>query len=166
MDFNYLEKEYIMKLAKYNPKYDNLINDYYLPEDQLYYSAMPSEAVEISRNNNDRHTILGLDDSELVTFFILHENDAVQPYSNQPNDILLRSFSTNYKHQGKGYARKTLELLPDFMKEHIPYIDGIVLGVNVKNTAAQGLYKKCGYVDEGNRVMGSKGEMIVMKYYL
>lgn len=52
------------------------------------------------------------------------------------------------------------------MREHIPHIDGIVLGVNVKNTAAQGLYKKCGYVDTDNRVMGSKGEMIVMKYYL
>lgn len=155
-----------MELIKYNLKYDDLIDDYYLPEEQLYYSAMPLEAVEISKNNNDRHTLLGMDDGELVTFFILHENKAVQPYSNQPNDILLRSFSTNYKHQGKGYARKTLELLPDFMKEYLPHINAIVLGVNVKNTAGQSLYKKCGYVDEGNRVMGSKGEMVVMKYYL
>lgn len=155
-----------MKLIHYTPQYDNLINNYYLPEEQLYYSALPLEAVEISKNNNDRHTILGMDDGELVTFFVLHENDAVQHYSDQPNDILLRSFSTNHIHQGKGYARKTLELLPQFMREHIPHIDGIVLGVNVKNTAAQGLYKKCGYVDTDNRVMGSKGEMIVMKYYL
>lgn len=155
-----------MELVKYNSQYDNLIEEYYLPAEQLYYSAMPAEAVEISKNNNDRHTILGMDDGELVTFFILHENEAVQPYSDQPNDILLRSFSTNHIHQGKGYARKTLELLPQFMREHIPHIDGIVLGVNVKNTAAQGLYKKCGYVDTDNRVMGSKGEMIVMKYYL
>lgn len=155
-----------MELVKYNSKYDSLINDYYLPEEQLYYSAMPAEAVELSKNNNDRHTLLGMDDGELVTFFILHENEAVQPYSDQPTDILLRSFSTNYKHQGKGYAEKTLELLPGFMKQYLPHIDAIVLGVNVKNTAGQNLYKKCGYVDEGNRVMGSKGEMIVMKYYL
>ena len=155
-----------MELVKYNSQYDSLINDYYLLEEQLYYSAMPADAVAISKNNNDRHAILGLDNNELVTFFILHENEAVQPYSNQPNDILLRSFSTNHIHQGKGYARKTLELLPEFMKEHIPHIDGIVLGVNVKNTVALSLYKKCGYVDEGDRVMGNKGEMIVMKYYL
>lgn len=155
-----------MELIHYTPQYDNLINNYYLPEEQLYYSALPLEAVEISKNNNDRHTILGMDDGELVTFFILHENEAVQPYSDQPNDILLRSFSTNYKHQGKGYAKKTLELLPDFMKEYLPHIEGIVLGVNVKNTAGQSLYKKCSYLDEGNRVMGGKGEMIVMKYYL
>lgn len=155
-----------MELVKYNSQYDNLINDYYLPEEQLYYSAMPAEAVEISKKNNDRHTILGMDDGELVTFFILHENEAVKSFSNNPNDILLRSFSTNHKHQGKAYARKTLELLPEFMKAHLPHIEGIVLGVNVKNTAGQSLYKKCGYVDEGNRVMGSKGEMIVMKYYL
>ena len=155
-----------MELVKYKPQYDHLINDYYLPAEQLYYSAMPAEAVEISKNNNDRHTILGMDDGELVTFFILHENEAVQPYSDQTNDILVRSFSTNYKHQGKGYAKKTLELLPDFMKEFLPHIDAIVLGVNVKNTAGQSLYKKCSYLDEGNRVMGGKGEMIVMKYYL
>lgn len=155
-----------MELVKYNAQYDNLINDYYLPEKQVYYSAMPAEAVEISKNNNDRHTILGMDDGELVTFFILHENEAVKPYSDNPNDILLRSFSTNFKHQGKGYARETLELLPQFMKGNLPYIEAVVLGVNVKNTAAQALYKKCGYVDEGNCVMGSKGEMIVMKYYL
>lgn len=155
-----------MELVKYKPQYDHLINDYYLPAEQLYYSALPLEAVEISKNNNDRHTILGMDDGELVTFFVLEENEAVKPFSNNPKDILLRSFSTNHKHQGKGYARKTLELLPDFMKESLPHIEGIVLGVNVKNTAAQGLYKKCGYVDTDNRVMGSKGEMIVMKYYL
>lgn len=155
-----------MKLVNYDPEYENLINDYYLPEEQLYYSAMPAEAVEISKNNKDRHTILGMDDGELVTFFILHENEAVKPFSNNSNDILLRSFSTNHKHQGKGYAKKTLELLPEFMMAHLPHIEGIVLGVNVKNTAGQSLYKKCGYVDEDNRVMGSKGEMIVMKYYL
>lgn len=155
-----------MELVKYNPEYDNLISDYYLPKEQVYYSAMPADAVIISKDNNDRHTLLGMDDGKLVTFFILQENEVVQPYSAQPTDILLRSFSANYKHQGKGYALKTLELLPDFMSEHIPHIDGIVLGVNVKNTAGQSLYKKCGYIDEGRRVMGSKGEMIVMKYYL
>lgn len=97
-----------MELVNYQPQYDKLINDYYLPEEQLYYSAMPAEAVEISKKNNDRHTILGMDDNELVTFFILHENEAVQPFSNISNDILLCSFSTNHKHQGQGYAKKLL----------------------------------------------------------
>lgn len=38
-----------MELVNYQPQYDKLINDYYLPEEQLYYSAMPAEAVEISK---------------------------------------------------------------------------------------------------------------------
>lgn len=64
-----------MELIKHNLKYNHLIDDYYLPDEQFYYSAMPLEAVEISKNNNDRHTLLGMDDGELVTFFILHENE-------------------------------------------------------------------------------------------
>lgn len=43
-----------MELIHYTPQYDNLINNYYLPEEQLYYSALPLEAVEISKNNSDR----------------------------------------------------------------------------------------------------------------
>jgi len=92
--------------------------------------------------------------------------DSAKIFSADDRDILLRSFSTNYENQGKGYARKALELTPDYIRKNLPHINGIVLGVNKKNVAAQKLYEKCGFIDEGNRVMGSKGEMIVMKYYL
>ena len=155
-----------MELHQYNPKWTDLLEDYYLPDGQLYYSATPKEAIEISKGNQDRHDILGLDNGELVVFFVLHENEGASPYTDQENSILIRSFSTNYKHQGKGYAKESLKQLPAFVKTHLPHIENIVLAVNVNNTAAQHLYKKCGYKNEGVRVDGSKGELIVMSYRL
>lgn len=155
-----------MELYLYHPKFNDLIQNYYLPEEQLYYSATPKESIEMSKGDKDRFPVLGIDNNELVVFFILHENDGVRPYSSKENAILLRSFSTNYKHQGQGYAKQSLQQLPDFIRVHLPHIDTIILAVNVNNTAAQSLYKKCGYIDEGVRVEGEKGELIVMNYYL
>lgn len=155
-----------MNLKTYQKDLDYLLEDYYLPEEQKQYSAMPRIAVEISETNSKRHSMMGIDENRLVTFFILEEGEAVKTFSKNDRDILLRSFSTNYKDQGKGYARRALELTPDYIRENLPHINGIVLGVNKVNIPAQKLYEKCGFIDEGNRVMGPKGEMKVMKYYL
>ncbi|MGF6952299.1 RimJ/RimL family protein N-acetyltransferase [Neobacillus sp. B4I6] len=56
--------------------------------------------------------------------------------------------------------------LPFFVKEHFIETNEIVLAVNLQNTVAQGLYKKCGFIDEGERRMGNKGELIIMSYHL
>lgn len=47
--------------------------------------------------------------------------------------MLLRGSSTDFYHQGKGYAKKSLMLLPGFIHNECSYIDEIVLAVNVKN---------------------------------
>lgn len=57
-------------------------------------------------------------------------------------------------------------LLPEVSKEQFQHINEIVLAVNVKNQVAQTLYKKWGFIDEGVRKMGKKGELIIMSYYL
>ncbi len=93
-------------------------------------------------------------------------NEGVKPYSENPKAMLLRAFSTDLHHQGKGYAKESLMLLPEFVRAKFPDFNNIVLAVNVKNTAAQSLYKKCGYLDEGIRKMGRKGELVIMNYYL
>ena len=72
----------------------------------------------------------------LVTFFVLHKKEGVRPYSKNPNAILLRTFSTDFRYQGKGYALKTLLLQPEFVKENFKDINEIVLAVNLKNEAA------------------------------
>lgn len=155
-----------MELFEYEVRYKKIIENYALSEEQLQFTGNPKECVELSEADENRHSILAIENNELVTFFVLHENKGVKPYSENPNAMLLRSFSTDYNYQGKGYAKQSLILLPGFVRKEYPHINEIVLAVNVKNIAAQSLYKKCGYIDEGMRKMGKKGELIIMSYYL
>ncbi|QTD42122.1 GNAT family N-acetyltransferase [Sporosarcina sp. Te-1] len=151
-----------MYLVEYEDHYREKIDSYYLSDEQLQYTGIPSKAVELARLDLDRHAVLAIKNNDLLTFFVLHENEGVKPYSENRKAILLRTFSTDFRHQGKGYAKQSLLLLPQFIRTQFPHINEIVLAVNVKNTAAQALYKKCGYKDEGIRKMGKKGELIIM----
>ena len=155
-----------MELNIYTDQHNELIEDYKLTEDQLRFTASPKECIELSNKDADRSSILVIEQEQIVTFFVLHKNEGVKPYSQNHNAILLRAFSTDARQQGKGYAKKALQLLPQFVKNNFSGIDEIVLAVNVANVAAQSLYKKCGFVDEGVRTMGEKGELIIMSYYL
>ncbi|MDQ0271590.1 GNAT family N-acetyltransferase [Cytobacillus purgationiresistens] len=154
-----------MHLSFYKPHYFAAVNNYHLTEEQLRFTGTPNDAILKSNEGSDRYPILAVEEEKLVTFFVLHRREGVKPYSNNNCAILIRAFSTDSHEQGKGYATKSLKLLPAFIMEHFLDINEIVLAVNVKNTAAQALYEKCGYIDEGVRVMGSKGELIVMSYH-
>ncbi|UED82405.1 GNAT family N-acetyltransferase [Lysinibacillus sp. CD3-6] len=155
-----------MQLYIFEDNFMQLIEQYQLTEEQLKFTGTPQKCLELAKADANRHSILAIDEGKLVVFFVLHRNEGVKPYSNNENAILIRAFSTDNRYQGKGYAKKALMLLPEFVKEHFSGINEIVLAVNVKNEAAQGLYKKCGYIDKGERVMGIKGELIVMSYEL
>lgn len=155
-----------MKLFEYEKRFENDVKNYNLSKEQLRFTGTPLESVESSEKDSDRHSILAIKNNEFVTFFVLHKNEGVKPYSENPKAMLLRAFSTDLHHQGKGYAKESLMLLPEFVRAKFPDFNNIVLAVNVKNTAAQSLYKKCGYLDEGIRKMGRKGELVIMNYYL
>lgn len=155
-----------MELCIYTDQHVELIENYRLNQEQLRFTGIPKECVESSEKDTDRNSILAIDKGRLVTFFVLHRNEGVKPYSQNSRAILLRAFSTDAREQGKGYAKKALQLLPELVKSKFPTINEIVLAVNIANKAAQSLYKKCGFIDEGVRTMGPKGELIVMSYYL
>lgn len=155
-----------MNLVRYERNFKDKIDNYNLSEEQLQYTGTPSNAIELVNIDSNRHAILAINNNNLVSFFVLHENEGVKPYSENANAILLRTFSTDYRHQGKSYAKHSLLLLPKFVKEHFQHINEIVLAVNVNNLAAQTLYEKCGFIDAGIRKMGKKGELIIMSYYL
>ncbi|MEH7389207.1 GNAT family N-acetyltransferase [Bacillus sp. JJ1474] len=155
-----------MELHFYNDRFKDSIEQYTLSEEQLSFTGTPKECNELSNIDPERYSILGIEGEQLVTFFVLHKNEGVKPYSNNKNALLLRAFSTDFHHQGKGYARQSIKLLPEFVRSYFPEINEIILAVNLKNEVAQGLYKKNGFVDEGVRKMGRKGELIIMSYHL
>lgn len=155
-----------MQLMFYEDKAKNLVEQYTLTEEQLRYTKSPKESIALAKQDNSRHAILAMDCNKLVTFFVLHEKEGVTPYSSNEQALLIRSFSTDFYEQGKGYAKTALQLLPDFVRKHFPSINELVLGVNVPNRAAQELYKRCGFVDEGRQAMGLRNELKVMSYYM
>ena len=153
-----------MELQFYNLSYQPLIDSYQLVESQLQFTRHAKECVKLA--SNTRTPILALVDGKLVTYFDLHRKEGVEPYSPNPNAILVRAFSTDVREQGKGYAKQALTMLPRFVKQHFLHIDEIVLAVNVGNGVAQALYKKVGFIDYGERRQGPKGQLIVMSYLL
>ncbi|EKN71606.1 acetyltransferase, gnat family protein [Neobacillus bataviensis LMG 21833] len=155
-----------MQLNFYNEKFHNSLEQYSLTESQLRFTGTPREQIKLAQEDSDRHPVLAMEGDSLITFFVLHKQEGVKLYSENQHAILLRAFSTDSRHQGKGHASNVLTALPDFVKEHFDEINEIVLAVNLQNEAAQHLYKKSGYVDEGERRMGKKGELIIMSYYL
>ncbi|WP_332102993.1 GNAT family N-acetyltransferase [Sporolactobacillus terrae] len=90
-------------------------------------------------------------------FFVLHGWNGVKPYSQNRRALLLRAFSVNADFQGKGIASKALCVLDAFINVHFPATTEVILAVNHKNTIAQHVYEKVGYIDYGTRVMGKYG---------
>jgi RimJ/RimL family protein N-acetyltransferase len=72
----------------------------------------------------------------------------------------------NSTFQGKGIAKASLLALDAFVKKYFPSKKEIILAVNHKNTVAQHVYKKGGFIDKGIRVMGRKGELFIFNKYL
>ncbi|MFJ7666467.1 GNAT family N-acetyltransferase [Lysinibacillus sp. NPDC097195] len=155
-----------MRLKFYDKKDQASIVQYVLAEDQLRFTMAPQASIELAERDVNRHAILAMKDDRLVTFFVLHEKDGVKPYSQNEQALLIRAFSTTMQEQGKGYAKEALQLLPAFVKQYFPTINELVLGVNFSNIAAQALYKKCGFVDEGITAIGINDKLKVMTYYL
>ena len=155
-----------MRLKFYETCDAPLIERYAITTEQLSFTKSPKESIELAKLDRNRHAILVLAEDKLVSFFVLHEKDGVIPYSTNEAALLIRSFSTDYHEQGKGYAKAALQLLPEFVQTHFPHINELVLGVNVPNKSAQALYTKCGFVDEGRQVTGFNDELIVMSYYI
>ena len=103
-----------MELKFYNLTDQPLIDSYQLVESQLQFTGHAQECVQLA--SETRTPVLAIVEGKLVTYFDLHREEGVEPYSNNPNAILVRAFSTDVREQGKGYAKQALKLLPSFVR--------------------------------------------------
>lgn len=156
-----LNNNNMVALDFYKPQYRTLFENYFLPEEQMNYTSWPLEAIKKCEQEDDRHPIVILYNNEPAGFFVLHGWEGVKEYSDNKEAILLRAYSVNYDFQGKGIARRSLELLPLFVKENFPLKKEIILAVNANNKIAQLVYQKCRFEDKGIRAMGRKGELLI-----
>ncbi|MFD0048713.1 GNAT family N-acetyltransferase [Actinomycetes bacterium NPDC127524] len=152
----------VITLRFYNDSYRSEVEGFHLHRNQHQFTALPAEALQMCENDHERYPVMIMDGSIPAGFFVLHEKAGVKKYSKNQDSILLRAYSINTPHQGKGIAKASIKLLPSFIKENFPDKNEIVLAVNHSNHAAQHVYKTCGFEDRGNRVMGEKGEQFIM----
>ncbi len=101
-----------------------------------------------------------------VGFFLLHDTERVQTYTESAHALLLSIFSINHPFQGNGYAKAALRQLPAYVRQQFPKTQEVVLSVNLKNDAAFALYEKVGFSDTGRRITGPVGEQRIMSLAL
>jgi RimJ/RimL family protein N-acetyltransferase len=145
----------------YNEKYRSYFEDYYLTEEQARFTAHPFEALIACEKDPTRVPVIIFYGGIPAGFFVLHGWEGVKEYWDNKQAILLRGYSINTSFQGRGIAQKSMALLPEFVKTHFPERNEIILSVNHENALAQHVYKKSGFVDNGVRTMGRKGELYI-----
>ncbi|WP_055108311.1 GNAT family N-acetyltransferase [Paenibacillus ihumii] len=146
-----------VSLREYLPGDMEALERYELPEGQILFSALPKEVLSEAIQDSHRYPVVIVCGESLVGFFILHEGPAIAEFTPNPQAMLLRSFSIDYRHQGQGIAKQAMLQLPEFMKSRFPGRNEIVLAVNKRNKAAQTVYLAAGFRDEGRLIEGPIG---------
>ena len=150
----------------YHPNHISALSQFTLLPLQETFTAAPIQAIEMAKGDKQRYPMVILFNNTPVGFFVLHMGGGMSDYSTNPNGCLLRAFSINYKDQGKGYGRRGMDRLPQFIREHFPHVDEIVLAVNLRNVSAKAFYEKCGFIDKGLKKEGRIGLQYLLHYYL
>ncbi|NEW06586.1 GNAT family N-acetyltransferase [Paenibacillus sp. SYP-B3998] len=153
-----------ISLVFYEEEHQEALELFYLTDEQLQFTASPKAALDVAKSDKQRFPVVILSENVPVGFFVLHVGENIQPFTRNPNAILLRALSVNYEHQGNGYGKQVLRLLPSFVAMHFGEINEIVLAVNETNPIAKRLYEKMGYVDKGFRKEFDKGDQIILHY--
>ena len=142
--------------------YLDKINDYILPPEQHQFTSYPAEVLTQNIDLNEIVPVLIMEENHIVGFFCLHQGKRVTEVTDNKKALLLTSFSINYIHQKRGYAKQALLNIATFIHDHFEDINEVVLEVNMRNIPAQSLYKSCGFKDLGERRIGIKGEKMIL----
>ncbi|MED1510856.1 GNAT family N-acetyltransferase [Bacillus proteolyticus] len=152
-----------IQLVPYKEQYKERIESFSLPSEQVRFTANPGELLEKAKNDRTKNVVVILDFSGVpVGVFALQTGDRVQEFTENKDAILLTSFSINHNKQRKGYSKKSLTLLREFVKYYYPIKNEVILAVNEKNIPAQKLYEKVGFQDKGFRRMGPIGQQFIL----
>ncbi|PGE43793.1 GNAT family N-acetyltransferase [Bacillus toyonensis] len=152
-----------IQLVPYKETYKEIIQSFTLPSEQVQFTSDPGELLKKAKSDRTKNVIVILDYNGVpVGLFALQTGERVQEFTENEDALLLTSFSINYNKQRRGYAKKSLALLQDFVKLYFPIKNEVVLAVNEKNMPAQKLYEKVGFEDRDFRRMGPIGQQIIM----
>lgn len=112
----------------------------------------PVDAMKKNQFEEESYPVLILNKDELVGFFILQAGPQLSRYTSNKDALLLTNHSIDLYSQRKGFAKRSLQMLPDYVKKHFPAVTEIVLAVELDNLSAQILYLQSGFLDSKRRV--------------
>ncbi|MGX7418525.1 GNAT family N-acetyltransferase [Carnobacterium gallinarum] len=142
----------------------SLLEQYVLEDTQ--FTSLPMDAMTNSLYEIEKHPILILEKESLVGFFILQVGIGVNVYTEDQNAVLLRAYSIDDRFQGKGYGKRSLEILPAYIQEQFPMSKKVILAVNHGNISAQMLYLKADFYDTKRRIHGEKGTQFIFERFI
>lgn len=155
-----------MELLFQNGEHIQLLQNYQLSSAQLKNTMHPKDCILLANEDHNRNNIVVMDGDKCVAFFVLHIAEGVKPYSNNPNSILFRAFSVQQYLTDRGIGSFVMKQLPQFVRQHFPTADEIILCVNCLNERAIHVYEKMNYIKAEGTVEGRQGPMYVMHYPL
>ncbi|MDD2983890.1 MAG: GNAT family N-acetyltransferase [Crocinitomicaceae bacterium] len=137
---------------------------YQLNEEQAQFTTSIDDCINKRKDleDNDKSIIVIQLDETPIGFFILDKGIDRLQLTENPKSLLMRSYSINPKYQGKGYGKKVMELMDDYIRQHYNSIEELVLSVNMKNQHAYHVYLKSGFQDTGSKITGIRGSQYVL----
>jgi GNAT superfamily N-acetyltransferase len=135
------------------------------PEQEKFAGKDVAEYVRSWRDDDLHFCFLIVSPEGPVGFFALDfAGDRHAAYvSDRDGFAVLRCFFIDERHQGKKFAGKALQHLPEYVRREFPALKKIYLTVNEKNPVAQNLYLRAGYTTLPQRYLGGgAGPQLVM----
>lgn len=157
----------MLSLIPYNPSHFTSLS-YQLNEVQSQFTTSIDDCVNKRKDleDVDKSIIVVESDKTPIGFFILDRgNDRLQLTEN-PASLLIRSYSINPEYQGKGYGKKVMELVADYVIQQYDSVHELVLSVNLDNEHAYRMYLKSGFKDTGRKIKGIRGPQYVLSRLL
>lgn len=133
------------------------LEQYKLTPEQQQFTGMPIEMLLLAEMDPHRHPVVIMAKTGPVGFFVLYDGEEVPKYTDHPAAIVLRAFSVSLTFQGRGYAKRGLMQLGEYVHTHFPEAKQVVLAVNEQNGPARSLYLGCGFKDNGRSKPGPMG---------
>jgi RimJ/RimL family protein N-acetyltransferase len=134
-------------------------------KEQLPFVGTIEEILSSKSDDCDCHLVTSNND---VMGFLIADTTYHQRYDFAKEDeVGVRGFFIDEKHQGKGYGKAAVTLLGNHFRLTYPTRSSIVLTVNCKNSAAYNCYQGAGFKDNGDLYLGgTAGPQNIMRLKL